>query len=378
MQQSLAGCAPLLAEAKPLSPHAGQHQRQQHLQQQHQGHGSARSGAAAAGPWEQTAPLSAGLPQAAALQVEDAGERLPAIVQAAPVEVPLPQPGSEPVHALAAVAADDSSHSISLTAMDGLELQQPPDCSPRTHPGAFLASREALESSSEAAPAAGSGLGVSAPGSELQPDVGSTTAPGSGLGTSAPGSELLPDVDSRLAASRSAVASTGSMRLLPRQQTPRGAGVRISAPGSNPPSTSGSTGSSRSRPPAGAKSKGRASKPVLTPGPQPQQLVDAILLDSLVCGWEDDSQEAVDRVGGRHQPLASLPLWMCSGPTAAQEALQCPQAVCVLHASVARIREALSNSTWLQPVPDQQGCPACHNVPEIFEPTEITLRVCTR
>ena len=230
------------------------------------------------------------------LQVEDAGERLPAIVQAAPVKVPLPQPGSEPVHALAAVAADDSSHSISLTVMDGLELQPPPDCSPQTHPGAFLASRGALESSSEAAPAAGSGLTMSAPGSELLPDGGSRTA-----------------------ASQSAVASAGSMRLLPWQQTPR---TRTSAPGSNPPSTSGSTGSSRSRPPAGAKGKGRASKPVLAPGPQPQQLVDAILLDSLVCGWEDDSQEAVDRVGGRHQPLASVPIVLSSGPTAAQEALQ--------------------------------------------------------
>ena len=283
MQPGLADSGPL-AERKPLSPPAGQHQRQQHLQQQHAGHESARCGAAAAAiPGGQTGPLSAGLPPAAALQVGATGERLPAIVQAAPVDVPLPQPGSEPVHALAAVAADDSSHSISLTAVDGLELQQPPDCSPRTHPGALLASRGALESSSEAAPAAGSGLGMSAPGSELLPEVGSRTA-----------------------ASRSTVASTGSMRLLPRQQTPRGAGVRTSAPGSNPPSTSGSTGSSKSRPPAGAKGKGRASKPVLAPQPQPQQLVDAIMLDSLVCGWEDDSQEAADRVGGRHQPLASV------------------------------------------------------------------------
>ena len=327
---------PVLAERKPLSPPAGQHQRQQHLQQQHQGHESARSGSAAAVPGGQTGLLSAGLPQAAALQVEDAGQRLPAIVQAAPVEVPLPQPGSEPVHALAAVAADDSSHSISLTVIDGLELQQPPDCSPRTPSGAFLASWGALESSSESVPAAGSGLGMNAPGSDLLPDVGSRTA-----------------------GPRSAVASTGSMRLLPRQQTPRGAGVRISAPGSNPPSTSGSTGSSKSRPPAGAKGKGRASKPVLAPGPQPQQLVDAILLDSLVCGWEDDSQEAVDRVGGR-----------CQFPSqCAVDQLQ-PKMHCNIHRQAAcclRLWHAserlFSGSTSVQPVPDQQGRPACPKAP---------------
>lgn len=341
VQPELAGCGPLLAERKPLSPPGAQHQRQQHLQQQHQGHESARPGAAAAAaaPWGQTGPLSAGLPQAAALQVEDAGERLPAIVQAAPVEVPLPQPGSEPVHALAAVAADDSSHSISLTAVDGLDPEQLPDCSPRTHPGAFLASRGALESSTEAAPAAGSGLGVSAAGSELLPDVA--------------------------AASRSAVASTGSMRLLPRQQTPRGAGVRVSAPGSNPPSTSGSTGSSKSRPPAGAKGKGRASKPQLAPGPQPQQLVDAILLDSLVCGWEDDSQEAVDRVGGRHQPLASGPL-QCAVDQL-QTKMHCivhRQAACRLRLWHACSERLLQGSTPVQPVSDQQG-PVYYNAEDI-------------